>query len=91
MPYTVGLQAAATAFLSAGFSTQFTIAVMVFLVIVFITSSLEKEGVDAPKYLPGHSFFHITPFFRKRYDFLNWGFLATGQNIFQFKLLRVRP
>ncbi|KAF8884914.1 cytochrome P450 [Gymnopilus junonius] len=88
MPYTVGLQAAANAFLSAGFSTQFTIAVMVFLVIVFITSSLEKEGVDAPKFLPGLSLFHIIPFFRRRHDFLNWGFHATGQNVFQFKLLR---
>ncbi|KDR80096.1 hypothetical protein GALMADRAFT_92315 [Galerina marginata CBS 339.88] len=88
MPYTVGLQSAATAFLSAGFATQFTVAVIAFLAIVFITSALQKEGVDAPTYLPGYSLFHIVPFFRKRYDFLNWGFHATGQNVFQFKLLR---
>ncbi|KAF8183163.1 cytochrome P450 [Pholiota molesta] len=88
MPYSVGLQSAANAFLSAGFATQFTVAVIAFLAIVLITSSLEKEGADAPKFLPGYSLFHIIPFFRKRYDFLNWGFHATGQNVFQFQLLR---
>ncbi|KAF9051577.1 cytochrome P450 [Panaeolus papilionaceus] len=88
MPYSVGLESAAHAFLSAGFATQFTIAVITFLLIILITSALQKEGVDSPKFLPGHSLFHITPFFRRRYDFLNWGFQATGQNIFQFNLLR---
>ncbi|KAF8814788.1 cytochrome P450 [Phlegmacium glaucopus] len=86
MPYSVGLQSASTAFLSAGFATQFTLAVIAFLVIVSFTSA--SQGVDAPKSLPGYSIFHITPFFRKRYDFLNWGFHATGQNIFQLNLLR---
>lgn len=90
MPYAVGLQSAAHAFLSAGFATQFTLAVIAFLVIVFVTSALQKEGVDAPKFLPGYSIFHIIPFFRRRHDFLNWGFHATGQNVFQFMLLRVR-
>ncbi|PPQ75591.1 hypothetical protein CVT24_010897 [Panaeolus cyanescens] len=88
MPYSVGLESAAHAFLSAGFATQFTIAVITFLLIILITSALQKEGVDSPKYLPGHSLFHITPFFRRRYDFLNWGFQATAQNVFQFNLLR---
>ena len=91
MPYSVGLQSAATAFLAAGFATQFTVAVIVFLVIIFVTSAFQEEGVDAPKSLPGYSLFHIIPFFRKRYDFLNWGFHVTGQNIFQLKLLQVRP
>lgn len=91
MPYSVGLQSAATAFLSAGFATQFTLAVIAFLAIVLITSSLQKEGPDAPKFLPGFSLFHIIPFFRQRYDFLNWGFQATGQNVFQFQLLKVCP
>ncbi|KAH9478669.1 Cytochrome P450 monooxygenase claM [Psilocybe cubensis] len=88
MPYSVGLQSAAAAFLSAGFATQFTVAVIVFLVIVSVTSALQKEGADAPKSLPGYSIFHIIPFFRKRHDFLNWGFQITGQNVFQFMLLR---
>ncbi len=91
MPYSVGLHCAATAFLSAGFATQFTLAVIAFLAIVLITSSLQKEGADAPKFLPGFSLFHIIPFFRQRYDFLNWGFQATGQNVFQFQLLKVCP
>jgi hypothetical protein len=89
MPYSVGLQSAATAFLSSGFATQFVVAVIAFLFIISVTSA-SQEGVDAPKSLPGYSLFHITPFFRKRYDFLNWGFHATGQNIFQLNLLRVR-
>ena len=89
MPYSVGLQSAATAFLSSGFAIQLTVAVVVFLVIISVTSA-SQEVVDAPKSLPGYSLFHITPFFRKRYDFLNWGFHVTGQNIFQLNLLRVR-
>ncbi|KAF9568692.1 cytochrome P450 [Agrocybe pediades] len=88
MPYSVGLQSAANAFLSAGFSTQFTLAVIAFLLIVFITSALQKEGVDAPKSLPGNSLFHIVPFFRRRHQFLKWGFDVTGENVFQFNLLR---
>jgi len=91
MPYSVGLESAVTAFLSAGLATQFTVAVIVFLVIISIISASQEEGVDAPRSLPGYSIFHITPFFRKRYDFLNWGFHATGQNIFQLNLLRVCP
>ena len=89
MPYSVGLQSAATAFLSSGFAIQFTVAVVIFLVIISVIS-VPQEVVDAPKSLPGYSLFHIAPFFRKRYDFLNWGFHATGQNIFQLNLLRVR-
>lgn len=89
MPYTVGLQCAANAFLSAGLATQFTIAVIIFLVIVSIISACEKEGVDEAPFLPGFSFFHILPFFRRRYDFLNWGFQATGSNMYQMKLFRV--
>ena len=89
MPYSIGLQAASTAFLSAGFATQFIAAAVGFLLILFLTSALQKDGVDEPEYIPGFSLFHIITFFRQRYDFLNWGFHATGQNIFQFKLLRV--
>lgn len=91
MPYSVGLHAAIAAFLSAGFATQFTIAVVAFLLIIFLTSVLEKDGSYSPEYLPGFSFLQINAFFRQRYDFLNWGFHATGQNVFQFKLLRVSP
>ena len=89
MPYSVGLQSAATAFLSSGFAIQLAIAVVVLLVIISVTSA-SQEDVDAPKSLPGYSLFHITSFFRKRYDFINWGFQATGQTVFQFNLLRVR-
>lgn len=89
MPYSIGLQSAATAFLSAGFATQFTIALVAFLLIVFLTSASQKNGADEPEYLPGFSLFHISNFFRRRHDFLNWGFYTVGQNIYQFKLLQV--
>lgn len=89
MPYCLGLHSAARAFLSAGFATHFTVAVIIFLAIVFITSSLEGDEVDAPASLPCNPLLAIFPFFRKRYDFIKWGFHATGQNTFQFQLLRV--
>ncbi|KAK0203550.1 cytochrome P450 [Desarmillaria ectypa] len=90
MPYSVGLQAVGAAFISAGFATQFTTSVIIFLFIVFVTSSLHDDALkeDSPASLPGNSLFAIIPFFRRRFDFLNWGFHATGQAIFQFKLLR---
>jgi sterol 14-demethylase len=89
MPYAIGLQSAANAFLSAGLATQFTIAVTTLLVIVLVISALEKDAPDAPVSLPGFSLFHIMPFYGRRFDFLNSGIHATGQSIFQFKLLRV--
>ncbi|KAJ6543819.1 cytochrome P450 [Mycena sp. CBHHK59/15] len=88
MPYTIGLQSAASAFLSAGFATQFTAAVVIFLVIVLVTSSHQEDGLSAPKSLPGLPFLAIVPFFRQRYNFLNWGFHVTGESIFQFQLMR---
>jgi sterol 14-demethylase len=89
MPYIIGLHTAASAFLSAGFATQFTVAVVICLVIVLITASLQEDGVEVPKSLPGLPFLSIVPFFRQRYDFLNWGFQITGQSTFQFQLMNV--
>ncbi|KXN82198.1 Lanosterol 14-alpha demethylase [Leucoagaricus sp. SymC.cos] len=88
MPYAIGLQAAANAFVSAGFATQFTIAVIAFLSIVLIASAFQNDAPDAPVSLPGLSLSHIVPFYRRRFDFLNWGIQATGQSVFRFKLLR---
>ncbi|KAF7360448.1 hypothetical protein MVEN_00775200 [Mycena venus] len=86
MPYIIGLHSAASAFLSAGFATHFSVAVVICLVIVLATASPE-DGDEAPKSLPGPPFLSIIPFFRQRYDFLNWGFHVTGQPTFQFKLM----
>ncbi|RDB29921.1 Lanosterol 14-alpha demethylase [Hypsizygus marmoreus] len=88
MPYSIGLESAANAFLSAGFPTQFTLAVVIFLAIVLISSAFQSDAPDAPTSLPCYSIFAINPFFRRRYDFLNWAFHATGQSAFQFQLLR---
>jgi len=90
MPYAVGLHSALSGFLPASFLTQFTIAVIGFLLIVSLISALQRDDVDTPVKLPGHPFLAIFPFFRQRFDFLNWGFQVTGQPIFQFQLLRVR-
>ncbi|KAJ7741414.1 cytochrome P450 [Mycena maculata] len=87
MPYIIGLHSAASAFLSAGFATQFTVAVVICLIIVLVTSSLKEDELEAPKSLPGLQFLSIIPFFRQRHDFLNWGFHVTGQSMFQFKLM----
>ncbi|KAK7047353.1 hypothetical protein VNI00_006584 [Paramarasmius palmivorus] len=88
MPYSVGLQAAAAALLGAGVPVIFTTAIIIFLLIVSIASSFQKDPVDTPASLPVQSLFAIIPFFRRRYDFLNWGFQASGHSIFQFSLLR---
>lgn len=93
MPYSVGLQAASIALLSAGFATQATIAVVLLILIILVASSHSEDASrkeDAPVSLPVHSVLAITPFFRRRFDFLNWGFQVTGQSMFQFKLLQVR-
>ncbi|KAM6503649.1 Cytochrome P450 [Amanita muscaria] len=87
MPYAVGAQAAAAAFLSASFPFQFAVAVLVLLAIIILAFAPEKSEPDEPARLPCLSIFTIFPFFRRRFDFLNWGFAATGQNIFQFQLL----
>ncbi|EIM89162.1 cytochrome P450 [Stereum hirsutum FP-91666 SS1] len=42
----------------------------------------------APVTLPGLRIFSILPFFGQRHDFLSHGFRVTGQNVFQFNLLR---
>ncbi|KAJ7268532.1 cytochrome P450 [Mycena rebaudengoi] len=88
MPYTIGLHSVASAFLSAGFATHFTVAVVILVVIILATSPPQDHGPAAPKSLPGLSVFSIKPFFRQRYDFLNRGFAVTGESIFQFRLMR---
>ncbi|KAF8992218.1 cytochrome P450 [Cyathus striatus] len=89
MPYVIGLQAASTAFISAGWvATQLTLSVAIIIFILFITSSLQKDGVDELPSISGIQLLAIFPFFCRRYDFLNWGFHVTGQSIFQFPLLR---
>ena len=89
MPYSIGLQSAANAFLSAGFATQFTISMITLLSILLIMSAFQKDAPDAPVSLPGLSLSHIIPFYKRRFDFLSWGIHATRQSVFQFKLLRV--
>jgi sterol 14-demethylase len=64
--------------------------VIAFLFIAFVISALRKERTDAPVKLPGHPLLAVFPFFRQRFNFLNWGFQVTGQSIFQFQLLLVR-
>ena len=71
-----------------GLAAQFTLGLVVFLLILTLSSSFYKDVVNSPPSLPGSSLFAIWPFFRRRYDFLNWGFHAAGP-IFKFNLLQV--
>lgn len=92
MPYSIGLQAANVALLSAGLATHIATAIVVLLLILIVASSCAEDPSkkeDAPISLPGISLLAIVPFFRQRFDFINWGFQATGRSIYQFKLLRV--
>jgi hypothetical protein len=41
--------------------------------------------------LPGLSLAHLWSFFNARHDFFNTGFQTTGQTVFKFNLLWVRP
>ncbi|THV04687.1 cytochrome P450, partial [Dendrothele bispora CBS 962.96] len=88
MPYAVGLQAASAALLSAGLPSILAMAIVMSVMIIYTISSLHKDGVDSPAHLPMHSLLAITPFFRRRFDFLNWGFQVTNSSAFQFNLLR---
>ncbi|KAJ7268560.1 cytochrome P450 [Mycena rebaudengoi] len=88
MPYTIGLQSAASTFISAGFATHFTVAVVFLLGIIIATSPSYGHGPVVPTSLPGLSVFWINPFFHRRYDFLSRGFAVTGEAIFQFRLMR---
>jgi hypothetical protein len=69
--------------------TLLVIAIIALLGLTYrhLTSEKRVEGIAT---LPGFFIFNVIPFFQKRYDFLNWGFAATGDSIFQFRLLRVR-
>ncbi|KAF7325856.1 Cytochrome P450 [Mycena kentingensis (nom. inval.)] len=92
MPYIIGLHQAAAGLLAAGFAVQFPVAVVICLVILLALSSPalhdDADADDVPKSLPGHSLLQILPFFRQRFDFLNAGFHATGDQIFQFDMMR---
>jgi hypothetical protein len=91
MPYALGLQSAVDAFLSAGMVIQLAIAVFALFLVLYLSSTTQKDKDDAPVTLPGGSVFSIYPFFRQRFDFLNRGFRITGQSVFQFNLLGVCP
>lgn len=89
MPFTAGLQVAASLFATAGFSIQFTVAVILLLLIVTVVNSYYEGAPDEPKSLQGFTLLTIYPFFKERFTFLNWAISATDSTVFQFKLLRV--
>ncbi|KAG1876184.1 cytochrome P450 [Suillus subluteus] len=88
--YTVGLQSAADAFLLSSLKAQVALALLVLFILLFFGFGSQKDGaVDgAPVFLPGSHLLAITPFFRRRFEFLNDGFRKTGQSLFQFNMLR---
>lgn len=52
-------------------------------------SKQQTDDEGSPISLPESCLFTILPFFRSRFDFLNWGFKLSGQSIYQFRLLQV--
>ncbi|KDQ58614.1 hypothetical protein JAAARDRAFT_155168 [Jaapia argillacea MUCL 33604] len=89
--YPVGIPSSVEAFLSTGIAGQLLIAFILLFFILSLCSCLMDEQYQDPAMpvpLPEHSLFTILPFFHQRFDFLNWGFRATGQPIFQFRLFR---
>lgn len=63
---------------------------IVFLLFLWSRSSSKQDLEDSPTTLPEGCLLTIFPFFRSRFDFLNWGFKLSGQAIFQFRLLQVK-
>lgn len=63
--------------------------ITVFAVWLFMTMTHEIED-DLPAILPEFPLWNISPFFRRRFDFLQRGHDLTGESIYQFKLLKVK-
>lgn len=91
--YTVGLQSAADAFLVSSLKVQVVLALLILFTLLVLGHGSSKDDLSAqtPVYLPGSHLLAIAPFFRRRFDFLNDGFRKTGEKLFQFNMLRVRP
>lgn len=91
--YTVGLQSAADAFLLSSLQVQVFLALCIlFVLLVFgLDANNGHTGSHSPVFLPGSHLLAIAPFFQRRFEFLNDGFRKTGQTLFQFNMLRVRP
>ncbi|KAI0035483.1 cytochrome P450 [Vararia minispora EC-137] len=81
----VGLVVAAK--LLASFHTILFVGTAAVLYLVYRHLS-DRDAVEGIATLPGFFIFNVIPFFRTRYDFLNWGFHVTGHSVFQFRLLR---
>ena len=61
-----------------------------FVVWLFMTLTHEIQD-DQPTTLPECPLRTISPFFRRRFDFLQRGHALTGEPIYQFKLLKASP
>lgn len=65
------------------------VAIGSLLSVVFLCHGIQRRQ-DAPAALSGFPLFNITAFLTQQHDFLAWGFRVTSQQLFQFRLLRVR-
>ncbi|KZT25713.1 cytochrome P450 [Neolentinus lepideus HHB14362 ss-1] len=88
--YPVGIPCLVDAFLSFSRPLQLALSLaVIFIIFILYTSTFSATPRDdEPAHLPEYSLFTIVPFFRQRFDFLNWGFRVTGESLFQFQLLR---
>ncbi|KAH9919821.1 cytochrome P450 [Fomitopsis serialis] len=64
-----------------------TLPLVMLAVWLFMLLTQETEG-DLPVTLPECPLRVISPFFRRRFDFLQRGYVLTGESIYKFKLLR---
>ena len=89
--FVVGLQYAGLAFMAAGLKFQMALVVTGSLLLAKFFWNPEEDQEDSPVTLPGGSLWSMMAFFHGRFDFVNDGFRSTGQALFQFHLLKVRP
>ena len=88
MPIVCVTQVAA-ALLATSWPSQLCVALIVVFLIIMRMRSMAKDS-HVPPSLPCSMMKTIPAFFHARFDFLNWGFHATGKSIYQFHLLTVR-
>jgi hypothetical protein len=71
-----------------GISSLLIMVLGLLLSVVFLRR-LDRSSQDAPVTLPHFSLSHVMPSLKRRHDFFAWGFKATNQRLYQFRLLRV--
>ncbi|KAI0298707.1 cytochrome P450 [Multifurca ochricompacta] len=86
--YPVGVVILLQSLLEHELPSAFILVTLSLLLSVLFLCRNNERHQDAPVTLPRFFPLNIVPFFRRRHDFLAWGFRVTDQRLFQFRLLR---